>query len=108
MLRKLFGPMSQSATHATGDMDVCFFCLCVSWMFGFCLCVSGNQAHGVQKVEGSWQVSPLDPESAATDSPWWKSRAGRMNTAPVNRRRRDEAMRTNEPHVSRLGMFIRE
>ena len=41
-------------------------------MFGFCLCVSGNQAHGVQKVAGSWQVSLLDPESAETDLLWWR------------------------------------
>ena len=51
-------------------------------MVGFCLCVSGNQAHGVQKVAGGWKVSLLDPESAATDLPWWKSRAKRVNTAP--------------------------
>ena len=57
-----------------------------------CLCVSGDQAHGVQKVAGSWQVSRLDPESAATDLRWWKSRAGRVNTAPVNRRRRVTAV----------------
>ena len=58
----------------------------------FAFCESGNQEHGVQKVGGSWQVSPLDPESAATDSLWWKSRTRRMDAAPVNRRRRDTAV----------------
>ena len=50
VLRKLIGPLSQFASHASGDMDV--------WL---CLCVSGDQAHGVQKLAGSWQVSLLDP-----------------------------------------------
>ena len=63
-----------------------------TWMSGFCFCVSGNQAHGVQKAAGSSQVSLLDLESAATDLPLWKSRAGRVNTAPVNRRRRVTAV----------------
>ena len=29
VLRKLFGPMSQCASHATGDMDVWLLSLCV-------------------------------------------------------------------------------
>ena len=52
-----FGPMSQCASHATGDMDVWFLSLCVWQSSVWC----------VQKVAGSWQVSLLDPESAATD-----------------------------------------
>ena len=34
-----------------------------TWMSGFCLSVSGNQAHGVQTVAGRWKASLLDPES---------------------------------------------
>ena len=52
----------------------------------------GNQAHVVQKIAGSLQVSSLDPEGAATDLPWWKSRVRRVNTAPGNSGRRDTAV----------------
>ena len=65
-------------------------------MFGFCLCVPGNQAHGVQKVAGSWQVSPLDPESAEKITlVEIKGRASGPSTAGHSR------MRTNEPHMSK-------
>ena len=73
-----------------------------TWMFVCFFFSAWHLAHGVLKVAGSWQVSPLDPGSAATDSPWWKSRAGRMNTAPVNRQRRDTAVcGRSEPHMSK-------
>ena len=82
--------MSQGASHATGDTDV--------WL---CLCVSGNQEHGVQTVDGRWEASLLDPESAAANLPWWKPRAERVNTAPVNRRRRDAAVCGQTSHTCR-------
>ena len=64
VLRKLLGPMSRCSSHATGDVDV--------WL---CLCVSGNQAHGVQTVGGRWKASLLDPESAATDLLWYQGQS---------------------------------
>ena len=54
-----------------------------------------------RKVAGSWQVSLLDPESAATNLPWWETREGRVNTAPVNRRRWVTAVCGQTSHTCR-------
>ena len=50
-------------------------------MSGFVLVCLAVRAYGVQTVGGRWEASLLDPESAAANLPWWKSRAERVNTA---------------------------
>ena len=85
VLRKLRGPMSQWVSRAPGDMDV--------WLFVFVSLATRRMVCRKSVVDGRLLTVPLlDPESDATVLPWWKSRAGQVNTAPVNCRRRDAAV----------------
>ena len=61
-------------------------------MPGFCLCVSGNRARGVQKVGGRWEVSLMDPRECCNRFALVENQSQGVNTASVNRRQRVTAV----------------